>query len=292
MITTVAVLSLLAVLAYLAVAGAMALMQRRLLYLPGTAAVPRETGVERPPLTPVAGEDRLLGWWLPPAVPDAPVLVFFHGNRGTLRRIADKTATWPGRFGIGLFLATYRGYEGNPGKPTEQGLYQDGRTILDWLAARSGTGRDRILLYGESLGSGVATQMAAEGRGAALILEAAFTSIVAIAQRRYPWAPVRWLLRDRFDNLSKIGVVGIPTLLLHGDADPTVPVDHARRMAAAAPSAQLAVVSGATHLDIHQKGGTDVLADFLNGIILKESKPDVRLPSPSSSQIMPDRSNP
>lgn len=246
--------------AYLLAVAVLVLFQRRLLYRPQMAPTdPASAGVTR--MEPVRQGNRLLGWYAPPPTDGAPVLVFFHGNRGTLARVAAKTAAWQAT-DIGIFAATYRGYEGNPGRPSEAGLYADGRAVLDWLSA-SGIPPTRLILYGESLGTGVVTQLASERTVRAVVLEAPFSSMTDVAAGRYPWIPCRWLLRDRFDSLSKIGHIMAPLLILHGAADRTIPVEHARKLAEAAPKTQLVVLSGANHLNLHDRGGTPPLLAFL-----------------------------
>lgn len=248
------------VVTYLFVVVLLVLWQRKLLYRPLSA--PREPAAAGASwMTPIRQENRLLGWFAPPPTNDAPVLVFFHGNRGTLARVAAKIAAWHLQ-DIGVFAATYRGYEGNPGRPSESGLYADARTVLAWLT-ETGIPTTRIILYGESLGTAVVTQMAGERTFRAIVLEAPFTSMTEVAAKRYPWIPCRWLLRDRFDSLSKIGNITVPLLILHGEADRTVPVEHARRLAEAAPETQLVVLSGANHLNLHEQGGTPPLLAFI-----------------------------
>jgi fermentation-respiration switch protein FrsA (DUF1100 family) len=235
--------------------------QRKLLFRPSrTFGAPEETGIFG--MVPVREDEKLLGWFAPPPSESAPVLVFFHGNRGTLARVARKIAAWQVPE-IGIFAATYRGYEGNPGQPSEDGLYADGRAILGWLA-KVGIPARRIILYGESLGTGIVTQLAIEQSFRAVALEAPFSSMIDIAAERYPVIPCRWLLLDRFDSLSKIGNIMAPLLILHGDADLTIPLAHARKLARAAPSAQLVVVAGATHLNLHERGGIPPLLAFIN----------------------------
>jgi hypothetical protein len=251
----------LALVAYGVIVALLAATQRRLLYRPPADLL----STPLPDWTAVQDGGRLLGWWHAAPQPAAPVLVFFHGNRGTLARVAAKTGAWPDRLGVSLFLATYRGYEGNAGHPSEAGLYDDGRAALDWLE-RQGLTTDRIILYGESLGSGVATQMALERPCRALILEAAFASIAAVARHRYPWLAAAPLVRDRYDNAAKIGAISCPTLLLHGEADATTPSAQSRLLAQRQPKAQLAILPEAHHLDIHERGGTEILEGFLRPI--------------------------
>jgi hypothetical protein len=248
---------------YAVAVGILVLGQRRLLFRPKPPSPPPESA-GAVWMTPVRQGKSLLGWYAPPSTETAPVLVFFHGNRGTLERVAAKTATWRQQ-GMGIFAATYRGYEGNPGLPSEEGLYEDGRAVLDWLAG-TGISENRIILYGESLGSGIATQLANERRFRAVILEAPFSSITDIAAARYPWVPCRWLLRDRFDNLSRIGNIAAPMLILHGSKDSTVPTEHAHILAKAAPRARLVLISNANHLNLHDQGGTPPLLAFIEAL--------------------------
>ena len=247
----------------LAVLG-LALFQERLIYRPDpSASTPKEAGA--PWLEPIRKGPSLLGWWVPPKRPDMPVLVVFHGNRGTLARMASKTAPWH-HWGFGLFLATYRGFEGNPGHPSESGLTEDGQEVLNWLAGQ-GFAQDRLVLYGESLGCALALRLAARGPVRALVLEAPFSSLTELAGERHPWAPVRWLLRHRYDNRSFIAGLRLPILILHGDSDRTTPLAHAQRLATlSGPSCRLAVVTKAGHLDLYDKGAGPLLTEFLSGI--------------------------
>jgi hypothetical protein len=249
---------------WLASVAIMALAQRTLLYRPAAGiADPALAGAAW--MSPVHRDGHLIGWWCPPPEADQAVLVVFHGNRGTLARIAAKVAPWR-RFGVGIFAATYRGYEGNPGQPSEEGLYADARKGLDWLAEQ-GFGPGRLVLFGESLGSGVATQMALERPVLGLVLEAPFTSVGDAAAARYPWTPARLLVQDRFDNLAKIRHVGTPILIAHGEADPTVPPSHSRRLAAVAPQGtRLWLCPEGNHLDLHQRGFEQPLEDFVSSL--------------------------
>jgi fermentation-respiration switch protein FrsA (DUF1100 family) len=251
--------------AWLAVVALLATCQRRLLYRPQPSIrAPDAAGAGWMRAVPSASGG-VLGWWSPPADDKDPVLVVFHGNRGTLPRIAAKMRPWRNS-GLGLFAATYRGFEGNPGQPCESGLYDDGRAVLDWLKT-CGIEAGRVILYGESLGSGVAVQLACEHAVRGVVLEAPFSSITAAATARYPWAPVRLLAKDRFDNLSKIGRLAMPLLILHGEDDRTMPIAHGRRLAAAAPSnARFVALPQAGHLDLFERGAGSALLAFLADI--------------------------
>ncbi len=253
-------------LVWLAVIVVMALTQRRFLYLPEPPQ-PDPLKADAAWMTAVRQPDgALLGWWSPPEDADAPVMLFLHGNRGTLTRIAAKTAPWRQHWGIGILAATYRGYEGNRLPPTEAGLYQDGQDALSWLD-RQGIRRDRVVVYGESLGSAIAVELALSQKLGAVVLEAPFTSIADMAAARYPLLPARWLVRDRFDTASKIGRVAVPVLILHGDQDRTTNISHSHHLIARSQSnVKLIQIKDAGHLDIHAKGGTPVLEEFLRGI--------------------------
>jgi len=151
--------------------------------------------------------------------------------------------------GYGVLAAEYRGYGVNPGEPSEQGLYKDGRAALDWLLARKVQPSD-IVLVGNSLGSGVATELATQIDPRALVLVAPFKSMAATAANTYPWAPVDWLRHDRFDNIAKVAA---PVLVVHGEMDELIPLPHASELARAAASAELVTLPGLGH----NMAGTD-----------------------------------
>lgn len=229
--------------------------QRRLMYLPDRAR-PDPTLAGAPELAEVAlatSDGLSLLAWYRPAADGRPTLVYFHGNAGSLALRADKVRPFL-EAGYGVLLPSYRGYSGNPGRPDEQGLYRDGRAALAFLAD-NGVPADRIALYGESLGTGVAVQLATEGRVGALVLEAPFTSMAAAAQYHYPWVPAIWLVRDRFDNLNKIKRVHAPVLIVHGDADQVVPTAMSRRLYEAAEEPKsFKILNGAGHDNNHDFG--------------------------------------
>lgn len=174
-----------------------------------------------------------------------PTLLFFHGNAVDWQS-AEFTTQLARQRGYGVLAAEYRGYGGNPGDPDEQGLYADGRAAYDWLLARGLSAGD-IVIVGNSLGSGVATELASRVQARALMLVAPFKSMVATAANKYPYAPVDSLLADRFDNIAKIGVVAMPVLVVHGSADQLIPLAHARDLAAANRAAQFVILPGLPH---------------------------------------------
>ena len=168
-----------------------------------------------------------------------------------------------GGAGLGCLLLDYRGFGGNPGSPTEEGLYVDGRAGYDWLVS-AGHAPERIVLYGESMGSGVATKLASEKAAAAIVLDAPFTSIVDVAAGRYPWLPVSLLVVDRFDSLSRIGDVRIPLLVLHGTDDRVVPFPLGRRLFEAANEPKRFVrFDGGSHMDLYEHGAASEVIGFV-----------------------------
>lgn len=204
----------------------------------------------------------LLGWHKPPADPAKPTLLLFHGNGETVAGNAHIARDLLDA-GYGVYLAEYRGYGGNPGSPSEAGLYQDGRAALDFLEARG----ERVVLHGYSLGSGVAVQLATERRVEALILEAPYTSIVEIGARLFPFLPVRWLTRDRFESIAKIGQVQVPLLVYYGTRDAVIPTDQPGRLFAAANQPKrLVTLQGADHVNPWISGGRQAVLSFLHDL--------------------------
>jgi fermentation-respiration switch protein FrsA (DUF1100 family) len=183
-----------------------------------------------------------------PAPTGAPTLVHFHGNGETLRTLLPFGVELHRR-GLGVVLVEYRGYGSSPGEPTEQGLYLDARAALDALD-RDGVPSARVVLSGTSLGTGVAAEMAVQGRGARLVLMTPYTSIPRLARRFAPFLPTGWIVDDRFDTLSKAPRLRLPVLILHGDADEVVPYAMGQELAAAIPGARLITVPGGHHNDL------------------------------------------
>lgn len=202
------------------------LIQRRLIY-PAPAHPGPVTAAGFEAVTLTAADGLRLAALYRPAAPGRPTLVFFHGNGDSLRGSLIATA---GFVGHGLLLPEYRGYGGNPGSPDEAGLYADGEAALAWLAAR-GVGPARTVLIGNSLGSGVATELAARHRVAGLVIVSGFTSLPAAAAGAFG-LPIGALVRDRFDNAAKLPRVTAPVLVLHGDADRVIAVAHGRALGA------------------------------------------------------------
>ena len=179
-----------------------------------------------------------------PAAAGKKTILFFHGNGDNMSGAIEATRG-PAAAGHGLMLVEYRGYAGNPGSPGESGLYRDGEAAMRWLAG-AGVDPRHIVVVGNSIGSGPATEIAVRHRVAALILVSGFSDLPSVVQGQVPVVP-RWLVRDRFDNAAKLARVAAPVFLLHGDADGLVRPDNLERLRRAAPDATAHLVAGAGH---------------------------------------------
>ena len=252
---------LIAAAVYGAAVGYLYLFQRSFVFQPGgTLATPQErglAGVEAVTLT-MADGTALTAWHAAPA-PGRPTLLYFHGNALNVSDRAERFRPVLDS-GFGLLAASYRGYPGSDGAPSEAAFLSDGLALHDWLAERTGA----IVLYGESLGAGVAIHVAAERSASAIILEAPFTAAVDIARETYPWVPVSLLMHDQFRSRDRIGLVEEPVLIVHGAGDSIVPVEHGRRLhEIAGEPKRLAVLDAAGHHDLWAEGLWPLTLDFL-----------------------------
>lgn len=232
-----------AALAYATIAGALYAAQRSLIYPAPTAFAPVPAGYNEVSLRTADGLS-LAAAWRPPA-PGKPVALYFHGN-GDDWAGGDRAMAALEQAGYGVLLPEYRGYGINAGQAHEAGFYADGRAALAWLAER-GIPSHRVVLVGNSIGGGTATQLATEAKPAALILVSTFSALPDVVAERFPWLPGRWLVKDQFDNAAKLGRVAAPVLILHGTADDQIPHEHSLRLAKAAPKARLMLVPGTDH---------------------------------------------
>lgn len=232
---------------------AMYVFQRSLLYVPpGEHAEIALSGQADLEVVTTATSDglTLAHWYRPPSESDGPVVVVFHGNAG---HIGDRVSKYRAFYdaGFGVFLAEYRGYNGNPGRPTEADILADAEPVLDYLAEQ-GVGPNRIVLYGESLGSGVAVKLASERSYACVVLEAPYSSIAEVAQHHYWYVPAYWLIHDKWDSMARIASVNSPLLVLIGERDRTVPPQFSRKLFEAAPGPkEKLVLPNAGHTDFY-----------------------------------------
>jgi fermentation-respiration switch protein FrsA (DUF1100 family) len=202
----------------------------------------------------------LHGWFLPSARSPAwfTVLVF-NGNAGNRAHRAELGAALRSH-GLSVLLFDYRGFGENASTPTESGLAFDARAARTYVTERPDVDPARLVYLGESLGSAVATRLAAEHPPAALVLRSPFTSFVEVGRIHYPLLPVRWLLRDRFASIDQMSRVRCPLLVIAGSRDTIVPVDQSRRLYEAAPGPKtLVIVEGADHNDHELAAGDQMI---------------------------------
>lgn len=268
----IAQVSIVLIAGYVVIAGIMFFAQRSLMYPAGRElATPTEAGLPQAQEILVTTDDGLTlrSWYIRPQG-DNPTIIYFHGNAGTIADRSYKARVFA-RPGYGVLLAEYRGYGGNTGAPTEQGLYADAGANLAWLA-QAGSDPRSWVLYGESLGTGVAAHMAREQAKlgapvAGLILEAPFTSMADAAQHHYRFLPAGLLTRDRYDTQSKIAAIATPLLIVHGRMDRTVPQSHGQRLYDMASEPKRAVwLDGAGHNDVFDHGAGDAILSFVSGL--------------------------
>lgn len=238
-------------------------VQRSLLYFPDrTHTPPAQAGfpeAEEVTIETAAGE-RLIAWYVP-AADEKPVVLYLHGNGGAL---VHRTRRFRGLIagGNGLVALSYRGYGGSGGSPTEAGLLADAAAAYAFAAARYPA--NRIAVFGESLGTGVAISLAAEKPVACVILQAPYTSIVDLAAAAYPFLPVRLLLKDSYRSDERVGRVTAPVLVIQGERDRVVPIEYGERLYALirAPKKFVRFPEGG-HADLDQHGALDIIRNFL-----------------------------
>ena len=191
---------------------------------------------------------KLHGWWLPPARPDAGAILVSHGNGGNLSYCGGMAASLHATTGAGVFLYDYPGYGHSEGAPTEAGCYAAADAAYAWLTNQARTPPGRVVLYGQSLGTGVAVDLATRHPHRALVLVCPFTSLPAAAKYHYPFLPTHTVMRSRFDSAAKIGCCTRPLFLAHGTDDRVVPFwQGAELFAEANEPKELLRVEGAGH---------------------------------------------
>ncbi|GAB5387420.1 MAG: hypothetical protein Alpg2KO_03880 [Alphaproteobacteria bacterium] len=245
---------------YVVMCAALFLLQRDLQY-PGTSLPPVEPpaflrGLQVPEPVLIKTDDGLeLTSWLVPPREGAPVILLAHGNGQTAESWFSRAREWQEKRGWGMMIIGYRGYGGNPGGPSEEDLIADARLNRDWLARRYP--RNPMLLYGQSLGSGVMTAIASDPiprKPQALVLEAPYTSMTDVARQFFGWLPVGLLLLDQYETIDRIDQVQIPLVVLHGTRDLTIPYAQGQTLvntAVNASSRHMVTVQGGGHSDLY-----------------------------------------
>ncbi len=229
--------------AYLVALALLFVFQDRFLFPAPQNLQPPAAGFEAVAITTSDGLELTVHWRAPQD--GKPVVVWFHGNASSLAGSTYETQLLAEE-GYGLLLASYRGYGGNPGNPSEDGFYRDGRAAMAFLQ-NQGVRQDRMIIAGSSIGSGTAVQMASEHSPIALMLVSPFTSLVDVAADALPVFPVRILMKHRFANAEKLPDLDMPILVLHGDADDVVPFEQGRALSQTNAAADFVAFPGAGH---------------------------------------------
>jgi uncharacterized protein len=251
--------------AYGALLAALFFGERLLLYHPNPTHIsPAAAGLPQAHeiLLETADGEKLVAWHVVPQR-DKPIVLYFHGN-------AEVVSWQIPRFrslvsdGTGLLALSYRGYGGSTGQPTETGLHRDAEAAYAFAAARYTP--QRIVVWGHSIGSGVAVALAAERPIAKLILEAPFTSTAALAARIFPIVPVRWLMKDQFRSDERISNVRVPVLVMHGARDAAIPIAFGERLYELIPGPKKFVrFPEGGHIELDAQGATNAVHAFLAG---------------------------
>lgn len=240
--------------------------QRFLIYAPDTTRVPPAagglTGVEEIQLRAPDGVELIA--WYGKARPGQPTLLYFHGNAGNLLSRAGRMGEYLAK-GRGMLMLSYRGYGGSGGRPTEANNVADAALAYRWLL-ENGVAPADIVLYGESLGSGVAVQLAAREPVGGVILDAPYTSIADVGARIYPFLPVQRFIIDRYDSLARIARIDAPLLIVHGELDTLIPITMGRELFKRANEPkQFGAIAGAGHADHYMFGSYDVIHGWIDG---------------------------
>ena len=170
----------------------------------------------------------LLGWFHKKDLNKFKTIIYFHGNAGTLDNRIHKLNHFKD-MKVNFLIIAWRGFSGNQGSPSEKGLYIDGQSAVNWIL-KQGVLEENIILYGESLGTGIAIEIAQHKSFAGIILETPFTSMINAAKEFYPYIPVNLLLKDKYENFKKIKNINSPILIMHGKKDTIVPFSMGEKM--------------------------------------------------------------
>ena len=225
-----------AVLMYAAILLLLRIYESKLIYFPGVerALVPPAPSlglsVQRVELS-TEDKLKLVAWVIPAQAPSSLWLLVCHGNAGNLSEF-DRPVHYAGlrQLGLNLLAFDYRGYGESEGVPSEAGLYRDADAAYRYLTNERGIPASQIIIFGHSLGSAVAVDLASRVPASGLIVEGGFTSATDRGQEIYPYIPVRWIAASRFSSLDKIGRVPMPKLFLHATEDEVIPLAHGRRL--------------------------------------------------------------
>ena len=263
-IIRVALFGLLVIVTLYAIAVALLYFNQRGIFYPAPRDYPREALPGFRSIHTETSDGLRLAALYRPAKPGRRTIVFFHGNGDNLEGAAHATRGMAVD-GLGVLLVEYRGYGGNPGSPGEAGFYADGQAAMRWLVD-AGVAPSHMIIVGNSIGSGPATEMAVRYPVAGLALVSGFSSLPDVAASHVRWLPVRWLVRDQYRNADKVGRVGGAVFILHGDRDTVVPVVNARRLHGANPLSMLMIVPGAGHELVYGEAAQRRVTDWIRAL--------------------------
>lgn len=234
---------------YLAVCVFLFVVQRSLIFPAPTQAAGVTGALER---VEVPGGTFFL-WQRVPG--DGPVVVHFHGNGEQVAYLSWLSQAWAER-GVSFVAVEYPGYPGAGGTPSETGIIDASQAALEHLTGPLKIDRSRLVLEGQSVGTGAAVTLASRGWGTRLVLLSPYTSLPAVAAKALPWLPTGLLMRDRFDSLSRASALKVPTLIIHGTRDSVIPFELGQALAAAIPGAVFLAIEGADHNDLLDREST------------------------------------
>ena len=248
---------------YVLLVGLLYIGQRAMLYHPvATRISPAAAGLPEAEevLLATADGEKVIAWHVPPRG-DQPVVIYFHGNAEIVAWRVERHRKLVAD-GTGLIALSYRGYAGSTGTPTEEGLHRDAQAAYEFAVARYAPGR--IVLWGHSLGTGVAVRLASEKPVAKVILEAPYSSTADVAAALFPFVPVRWLMHDQFRSDEWIAAVKAPVLILHGALDTVVALRFGERLFALAREPKRIIrYERGNHIDLDDHGAGAAAREFI-----------------------------
>lgn len=201
----------------------------------------------------------LHGWFVPG--PGEVTWLWFHGNAGNISHRLENLLLIQQRLGVNVLLFDYRGYGRSSGRPSVDGTYRDAEAAFKYLSSRPDIDPQKIVFFGRSMGGAVAVDLATKHEPYGMILESPFTSLADMAKRAFPFLPVGFLVRDKYDSVSRIKNISAPLIVLHGDRDDTVPIELGRSLFEAADEPKtFYTIVGAGHNDTYVQGGEPYFA--------------------------------
>ena len=234
------------------------LLERRFVFFPVTELLytPSDVNLEYEDVQVRTSDDLMIKGWFIPGWGSDVTWLWFHGNGGNLGHRVGELEMAHHRIGANIFIFDYRGYGESEGVPSEKGTYLDSRAAIEYLSSRPGVNSGRIVYIGHSLGAAVAIEAALTSPPMAMILISPFASVRDMASLTLPFPPAGWLLRNHYDNISRVRKLTMPLLVLHGDQDETVPIYQGRKLYEAANEPKkFHTLEGAAHNDTYQVGG-------------------------------------